>query len=116
MSESANVTPAVLINDNGQQPRFEGVLIEKVGGKNFFRISLDIPLTTSERYIQYFCDLGPVLSATQKWHRFPLPGSHTALIRFGIRGRASGVALVIHALRRQSAGPAQWHHKCAAVV
>ncbi len=58
VSQGPAPRPAVLLNDNGQQSRFEGSQIDIVGSTAMFRVDLDLPLTAAERTIHYFVDLG----------------------------------------------------------
>lgn len=53
-----SVSPAVLVSDGGQKPRFDGVQIDCIGNTALFRISLEIPLQAAERSVYYFVDLG----------------------------------------------------------
>lgn len=59
--------PAVLLNDGGQQPRFEGSQIDVVADTAFFRMDLVLPLTAQERTIHYFCDLGALQAPVTRY-------------------------------------------------
>ncbi len=62
--------PAVLLSDNGQQPRFEGVQIDLVESTAFFRIPLKLPLTSSERTVHWFVDLGEQAASSKRLRLF----------------------------------------------